>query len=217
VFEILGSGKILQAQLILLVTNSLTIALLVLLFRRWQLLDDLRPLAFPLALFAVFGTLDALVTTQGTWTNPHREANPMACVFLVWGGWLGYCLNCALWIAWWVLVLAGLTALRRRSEPPTVHVVDGLRLWVAYALGLGHLGGWLSWGHGRWLPDLAEVYRQLHLALHAHCPALLRLSPLGPGLYDGLVYGGLAAIAHLGVRWAVFRVGPIRRDQSKPD
>jgi hypothetical protein len=147
VFEILGSGKILQAQLILLVTNSLTIALLVLLFRRWQLLDDLR----------------------------------------------------------------------RRSEPPTVHVVDGLRLWVAYALGLGHLGGWLSWGHGRWLPDLAEVYRQLHLALHAHCPALLRLSPLGPGLYDGLVYGGLATIVHLGVRWAVFRVGQVLRERSEPD
>jgi len=76
----------------------------------------------------------------------------MARAFLVWGGWLRYCLDCALWIAWRVLVLAGLTALRRRSKPPTAHVVDGLWLWVAYALGMGYLGGWLSWGTGAGCP-----------------------------------------------------------------
>lgn|GEM_PF-5283972 len=206
-FGVPGSGQVLQAQLILLVTNSLTIALLALLLKRWQLLGDLRPLVIPLTLFAVFGTLDALVTTQGTWDAPSHEANPIARLFLVWGGWPGYCLNCALWIVWWVLVLAGLTALRRHSKPSTGRVMDGLRLWVAYALGLGHLGGWLSWGFGRWLPHLAEAYRQLHQFLHTHCPDLLRFSPLGPGLYDGLIYGGLATIVHLGLGWALSRVG----------
>lgn len=214
-FGTLGSGQVLRAQLILLVTNSLTIALLVLLFRRWQLLGDLRPLVVPLALFAVFGTLDALVTTRGTWTDPYHEANPMARLFLMWGGWPGYCLNCALWIVCWVLVLGGLTALRRRAKPSTGRIMDGLRLWVAYALGLGHLGGWLSWGPGRWLPHLAAAYRQLHLLLHTHCPDLLRFSPLGPGLYDGLIYGGLATIVHLGLRWALSKkLGGFEKTES---
>src|SRR6266542_2717402 len=79
-------------QIILLCSILLAIVLGLLYLRRRGHLQSLQLIWFPLLGFAIFGICDALVTLEGTWQSPWREANPSMRAFLLWGGWWGQCL-----------------------------------------------------------------------------------------------------------------------------
>src|SRR5262245_34694154 len=101
----LFSSTLLLQQIVVLCSILLAIVVGLLFLHLRGHLQSLRSIWVPLLGFAIFGICDALVTLQGTWQSPWREANPSMRAFLQWAGWQGQCLGSALWILAWTLVL----------------------------------------------------------------------------------------------------------------
>jgi hypothetical protein len=173
---LLFSYPVVVRQVILLLTIGVSIGLVVG-YLRWRgRLDYVRPWLIPAALFAVFGSLDAWVTMNGTWNAPWREGNPSIRVFMEWGGWWGQCIATAAWIVGWSLFVDGLGSLGRRLPGRWGTLASYGPLLTLYALALGHLDGLLSW---------------------TDSPAwLVVVSPFGMPLYTGLFLGGICALLH---------------------
>lgn len=200
--------SILGQQIVLLLSIAAAIGLAYAYLRWRHRLSSLRSLWLPLSLFTLFGTLDALVTVRGTWNAPWREGNPAMRAFLVWGGWIGQCVGSAVWIVGWTLVLDGLESLRLRLAGRWAALVGWLRLWTAYALALGHLNGFASWGA---VPGADVATRGFFVFLDwlwAREPGLFAISPFGYPLYAGLFFGGLCALLHAATAAALRRVLP---------
>lgn len=135
--DVLGEGPILQLQAATLAAILLSIAFWIWAYRRNDV--RLRPLAVPIALWFVFGTLDILITAKGTFTNPYRESNPLTRIILLGSGGWGTIVASVLWIALW----AGLVlALNKVWKGRTALFAS---LAVFYSLTLGHLLGFSSW------------------------------------------------------------------------
>ncbi|HNP73524.1 MAG TPA: hypothetical protein PKK15_20595 [Kouleothrix sp.] len=162
--------------------------------RRRGRLGMLRRLWLPLASFTLFGLADALVTLHGTWQAPWREANPAMRALLLRAGWLGQCLGSALWVLAWALVLSWLEAWRER-RPARAAQLGWLQLWLAYALALGHLNGFVSWAAPR--GAIGGAFSAFYRAWSGAAGWLEPISPFGYPLYSGLCFGGVAALAHV--------------------
>lgn len=184
-YDLPGEGAALASQLLTLVSIAAGIAFWVLVYR-WQRVD-LRPYALPIALWAVFGTLDILITARGTLDDPLREGNPLARELFVAYGFWGPAIASVLWIALWSLIVlainiiskksGALNAISTRSAPhsaPSRFARFGgfarfASLSVFYSLAIGHLFGFGSWYCPLgaisdayrlalpWLPNLAKI------------------------------------------------------------
>jgi hypothetical protein len=189
------SRAILGQQLVLLLTIGLAIGLAIVYLRWRSHLDLLRALWLPATLFAIFGTLDALVTMAGTWNGPWREANPTMRAFLLWAGWWGQCVGSFLWVIGWTLVVDGLESLRQRLGGRGASIARGMQLLALYGLAAGHISGFLSWIFLARLPAVAEVF----FGLYQRIPWLDAISPFSYPLYLGLSFGGLCTLLHVGI------------------
>jgi hypothetical protein len=188
-------GLIAFAQFVLVTLVGMALGL-VYAYLRWRgQLDALRRLWLPALLWTVFGTLDALATTIGTWDAPWNEGNPTTRAFLIWGGWVGLVIGTFLYVLFWAAVVLGLEALRRRSGRVWASVLGGAQLLILYALAMGHLWGFLTW------TPLVQVVWPGPLIdfLSQRAPWLYAISPLGYGLYFGLILGAICTALHLGI------------------
>ncbi len=192
------SHQVVILQSILLLTIGASIGLVVFTLHRLGWLGYARPWLVPIALFAVFGSLDAWVTMSGTWNAPWREGNPSIRAFMEWGGWWGQCIATAVWIAGWSLFVVGLGGLARRLPGRWGTLASTGPLLTLYALALGHLDGLLSWtGSPAWLAGLFAAFERF---LGEKAAWLVAASPFGMPLYTGLFFGGLCTVLHLGVQ-----------------
>jgi hypothetical protein len=136
--DILATGAALQVQMITAVAIILSIALWVGIYR-WQKVGLLR-YALPIALWVVFGTLDIIITTKGTFGAPMREGNPLArAVFLIVGD-FGPIVASVLWISLWAGIVLVLNKIIKDQKAASF-----LSLAVFYSLATGHLFGFSSW------------------------------------------------------------------------
>jgi len=193
---------ILGQELVLLCAIGLAMALIYAGLRWRGQLDLLRRVWLPALLFAIFGTLDALVTLVGTWDASLREGNPTTRAFLVWGGWVGLVIGTVLYVLFWAAVVIGLESLRQRYTRLWASVLSGAQLLVLYALAMGHFWGFLTWTrhYPAWGWDV-----QNYLSIHA--PWLYAISPLGYGIYVGLVLGAICTAVHLAIAGLLHRTG----------
>jgi hypothetical protein len=172
--DVFGSGAVLWIQ----AATALAIALSVV-FWAWAYGKAglrLRAYVLPIALWILFGTLDAIATAKGTYGDPMRELNPLTRFALVqWGDW-GLPIASVLWISFW----AGLALLLERRGGKKAGPF--LALAVFYGLAAGHLFGFSSW----FVPL---------------CP-LARLAPPSLSCVPGIILAGagLAALHMLAVR-----------------
>ena len=134
---------ILAPQFVLIGAIGLAVWLVYLYLRRWGQLDLARRVWLPTLLWALFGTLDSLVTMVGTWGDPSREGNPTTRAFLYWGAWLGLTLGAFLYVLFWAAIVVALEALRRRLGGAWASVFGGVQLLILYALAIGHYFGFL--------------------------------------------------------------------------
>ncbi len=193
----LFSHGVVVLQVILLLTIGASIGLVIIYLHRLGRLGYVRPWLIPIALFAVFGSLDAWVTMSGTWNAPWREGNPSIRAFMEWGGWWGQCIATAVWIVGWSLLVDGLGWLGRRLPGRWGTLVSYSPLLTFYALAIGHLDGLVSWtGSPAWLADLFGTFERF---LREKATWLVASSPFGMPLYTGLFFGGLCALLHSGI------------------
>jgi len=190
----LFSNTLILQQAVLVGSILFAIILSLIYLRRRNHLHALQAVRVPLLGFAIFGICDALVTLHGTWQAPWREANPSMRAFLVWGGWRGQCLGSVLWIFAWVLVLDGMESWRDRTSKRTAACISWLRLWIVYALALGHLNGFVSWTDRA--EPVAALFGLFYRFWSRNVGWLGPLSPFGYPLYSGLCFGGVCALAH---------------------
>lgn len=125
-------------ELILVGAIMLALELIYIYLRQRNQLDLLRRVWLPALFWAIFGTLDALVTLVGTWGDPSREGNPTTRAFLSWGGWAGLVLGTFLYVLLWALVVIRLETLRGRLGGVWARVLGGAQLLILYALAAGH-------------------------------------------------------------------------------
>ena len=202
---------ILGQELILVSAIGLAMALISLYLRQRGHLDLLRRVWLPALLFALFGTLDALVTIVGTWDAPLREGNPTTRAWLLWGGWVGLVIGTFLYVLFWAAAIVGLETLRQRSGRLWASVLGGVQLLILYALAIGHFWGFLTWTsyYPAWGWNV-----QSYLSLHA--PWLYAISPLGYGIYVGLVLGVIVMTVHLAIA-ALFAKALLAFRPVRPD
>lgn len=191
---------ILGQELILVGAIGLAIGLVYTYLRLRAQLDLLRRVWLPALLWAIFGTLDALVTMVGTWGKPWNEGNPTTRAFLYWGAWIGLTLGAFLYVLFWAAVIVGMEKLRQRLDGIWVGVLGAAQLLTLYALAVGHFFGFLSWtSYFPFWPLLDFLY--------VHDRWFFTTSPLGYDLYIGLVLGALCTTLHLGIARLLRRMG----------
>ncbi|HEX6817185.1 MAG TPA: hypothetical protein VF120_02335 [Ktedonobacterales bacterium] len=195
---------ILGQELILLGAIGLALGLIYTYLRARAQLDLLRRIWLPALLWAIFGSLDALVTMVGTWGAPWREGNPTTRAFLYWDGWLGLVVGTFLYVLFWAGVIVGLEVLRRRLARAAggvwASIVGGAQLLTLYALAIGHFFGFLSW------TPYFPFWSQLDY-LNAHAQWFFTTSPLGYDLYIGLALGSFCMALHLAIAALLRRTG----------
>lgn len=187
-------------ELILLGTIGLAIGLVVAHLRQRGQLDLLRRVWLATVLWAIFGTLDALVTMVGTWGAPWREANTMLRAMLSWDGWIGQLIYTFGWVLFWAAVVLGLEELRRRLSGVRL---GGVRVWVyllgatqlviLYTLAVEHLSGFLSW-----TPYLQPIM-PLIAWLDARAPWLFANSPMVIFVNYALILGAIFTALQLAI------------------
>jgi len=162
--DVLGSGQVLLAQLITIACIALSIVFWVFVYRKEKV--AVEPYIVPIALWAVFGTLDILITARGTLGDPLREGNPLArAVFVEFGFW-GPAIASMLWIALWSFIVLAINFFFKKDNK---NVVEFVSLAIFYSLAAGHIFGFSSWfapfcGFGRayastmaWVPKIVKV------------------------------------------------------------
>jgi hypothetical protein len=186
------SRAILGQELVLVGVIMLALGLVATYVRARGQLDLARRVWLPVLLWAVFGTLDALVTMVGTWGDPSREGNPTTRAFLCWGGWVGLVLGAFLYVLFWAAAIIGLEALRGRLGGVWGSILGAAQLFILYALAVGHFFGFLSW------TPYFPFWAQLDW-LYMHDRWFFTTSPLGYDSYIGVVLGALCTALHLGI------------------
>jgi hypothetical protein len=182
---------LLGQELILVGTIALAIGL-VITYLRWRGQLDLLRRAWPAALlWAIFGTLDALVTIVGTWGAPWREANPTLRAMLTWDGWVGQLIYTFVWVLFWAAIVIGLEELRRRLGGVWEYPLGAVQLLILYALALGHLYGYLSW--------TPYIHAPLLVFLYERAPWLFDGSPLGVFSNLSLILGAVLTALQLAI------------------
>ncbi len=136
--DILGDGDILALQLLTLVSIAAGIIFWVWFYLRNGLEEQLKAYALPIALWAVIGTLDIVITAKGTYMDPMREGNPLAEFIFVETGFLGPVVASILWISLW----AGIVLIINRVK---VNHAGFFSLAIFWSLAIGHLLGFSSW------------------------------------------------------------------------
>ena len=134
--EILGSGKVFEMQMLTTLAIVLCILFWVWFYRKNKV--DLKRFVTPISLWIIFGTLDILVTTKGTFNDPLREGNILAQVIFLEFGDLGPIVASVSWIALW----AGLVFVMNKKKIPYAEM---LTLVIFYSLTVGHFLGFSSW------------------------------------------------------------------------
>ncbi|MFN7991537.1 MAG: hypothetical protein U0R44_05245 [Candidatus Micrarchaeia archaeon] len=167
--ELLGEGDALLLQGLTLASIGASVLLWIRIYAGAGI--GLRQYAVPIALWIAFGSLDAVMTANGTFSDPLREANPLTRFALVeWGFW-GMPAASFLWVSLW----AGLVLMINRATK------DGpsrlISLVVFYSLAVGHLFGFSSW----------------YLPL---CPIAKLFPPFVTTLPKIIIGGALCAAAH---------------------
>lgn len=164
-------------------------------YLRWRKrLASIRPVLLPAGLFALFGTLDALVTLQGTINAPTNEGNPTIRLFLVWGGWVGQCVGTVLWVWGWAWLADRLGVWRSKTRGWPAGLLGWARLWLLYSLALGHLYGYLSWTDRA--SPIVVLNWELYWFLWRQARFLIHISPFGDILYSAMLMGAPAAGLH---------------------
>ncbi|HEV8194257.1 MAG TPA: hypothetical protein VGP82_22635 [Ktedonobacterales bacterium] len=127
----MGSSGITRQRLVLFGVILLAYALAAL-YLRWRRHGSslLRLAWVPAVLFAVFAPLDALVTLQGTWNLPWKEAEPTMRALLPWEGWRGVCLGFAAWVLGSAIVVDALESPRLRLNYHGRTLVGWLQLYT---------------------------------------------------------------------------------------
>jgi hypothetical protein len=136
--EVLGSGDILSWQILAFLTMMGTTLLWIFIFVKSGLKEQLIYYGLPIALFVVFGTLDLLITTKGTFFNPFWEGNPLLRFMLVNFGHFGLLLGTFGWISGWAGFVFVINKLKVRKA-------DFFSLTVFYSLFVGHFVCFGSW------------------------------------------------------------------------
>jgi len=151
-------------------------------------LNLLMPIAIPLILWFIFGTLDITTTALGVVNNPMREGNVAArWIFVNFGIW-GPPLASFLWINLWV---GFCVLLEECSEKFTKYknLILNIRLVVYYSLFFGHLMGFISW---------YDITRPLFLFFHnIENSFTLTINNNGIISLFIILIGGVLTMAHL--------------------
>ncbi len=135
--EIHGSGTVLLIQGLTLFSIAAAIIAWIVIYRKSGV--DLGQYAIPIGLWILFGSLDALMTANGTFGNPLREENPLTrFALLQWGFW-GMPLASFLWVSLWAGIVL---VLNKRIAPAAARLPS---LAIFYSLAVGHLFGFSSW------------------------------------------------------------------------
>jgi hypothetical protein len=136
---VLASGKALSFQLITFFSILVAMGAWIWIFVKNGLGPQLRLFLLPICLWFVFGTLDILITVEGTYANPLSEANPATRILLVQFGPWGAALASALWISLW----AGIVYALNKTKPG--RAAEFVSLAIFYSLAAGHFLGFASW------------------------------------------------------------------------
>jgi hypothetical protein len=189
-------------ELILLGAISLAMALIYL-YLRWRgRLGLLRRVWPPALLWAIFGTLDALVSIVGTWGDPWSEANPTVRAWLHWDGWVGQVIYTFLYVLFWAAIVIGLEWPRARLGGVWAHLLGAAQLLILYTLAVEHFFGFLSW-----TPYIQPI-EPLIAMLEARAPWLFSGPPvLSFVLNYGTVLGSLCVALHLAITTLLRRMG----------
>jgi len=133
--DILGSGDILIAQILVVLSIIASIAFWI--FVYWKNNVKLEPYLLPIILWIIFGTLDIVITAKGTFFDPWREGNPLAEFIFVNIGYWGPVVASVLWISIWSLVVLLINKNMKNREL--------FSLVVFYSLAVGHFICFSSW------------------------------------------------------------------------
>jgi hypothetical protein len=140
-----ASEPVFQIQALTLLTIISTAAAWIIVFDRTGRRRILKLVCLPLALWAVSGTLDVMVTAQAVIGSSLREANPLARAVFAGLHPYGPPVAALLWIILWAAVSflldIGLHPVNKRLNAFT-------QLTLFYSLALGHLyaaSGWMGW------------------------------------------------------------------------
>lgn len=189
---------ILGQELILVGAIGLSMGLIYTYLRQRSQLDLLHRVWLPALLWAIFGTLDALVTIVGTWGAPWREANPTLRALLIWNGWVGQVIYTFFYVLFWAAVVIGLEELRRRLGGVWAYLLGAAQLLLLYTLAVGHLSGFLSW------PRYIQAILPLIAFLNERAPWLFAVS-LDYFSNYALILGTICTALHLSIaallRW----------------
>jgi hypothetical protein len=118
-------------------------------------LKTLKPLLLPIALFAICGILDFIVTVNGTYYNPAKESDPIVKPFLLGWGTAGFVFITCLWISFCILSTLFLYEFERRKKISKKKSLF-LRSWFFYGASWYHLLGFLSW-QGIFIKPLSQI------------------------------------------------------------
>lgn len=171
--EILGSGDILVLQIIAFLTISASTALWIYIYAKNGLKEQLIYYGLPIALFFIFGSLDLVITTKGTFFDPFMEGNPLLRFMLVNFGSLGLLLATVGWISGW----SGFVFTINKLDLPKAEFFS---LTTFYSLFVGHFVCFGSW----YLP-FCFIRRNFELFFEG-VPFLLKV----------ILVGAVLAIAH---------------------
>jgi hypothetical protein len=187
------SRAILGQELILVGTIGLAMGLIYTYLRQRGQLDLLGRAWLPALLWAIFGSLDALVTIVGTWGDPWHEANPIVRSFLLWNGWVGQVIYTFFYVLFWAAIVIGLEALLRRLGGVWTSLLGALQLLILYRLALEHCYGFFSW-----TPAFPSI-SQFIAFFEAHAPWLFSDSVVGYFLDLGTALAACCVVLQLSI------------------
>jgi hypothetical protein len=134
--QLLGSGMVLNIQLATVFAIAVTAFFWLGEFRKRQVSVGL--FRFPLALWAIFGTLDIILTAKGILEGTSGEGFWLARLVFGIFGIAGPVVASVLWISLWAGVVLALNRMR-------VPFYSTMSLMIFYALAIGHFFGFSSW------------------------------------------------------------------------
>ncbi len=133
----LANGQVFRLQLLVMLSICASIAFWVFVYKQNKV--RLKDYVIPLCLWIVFGALDIIITTRGTFGQPGIEGNPLSKWAFVQFGYYGPVVASVVWIAFW----AGLVfVINKLSES---RIAKFISFSIFYSLAIGHFLGFASW------------------------------------------------------------------------